>query len=305
MHTMKSTAPRDRVAKLWSKDPERLPAHVQRAMTVPPSGRADIPLSQYGKRPCTDGVFMDKIPSSAADVDEYINNARFPYTKRKAPVIKAMSKLSSDEFVESCLISYILLLMALCIVNAFVWQSLALMFINLLLIGPFLVVFERYDTHKPILPSMSKGKRVGTKPTKRMRAIEKQSVDVSKLRSQIPERAWNIYLYDREHYDKFVSLCENMLKVEDEHCSETRETKREIIDTFYEMSLMRQEETKRAIDTSLAELESIRRKEEDRVQQMRDDADKAQADALSEMMLEPLQADLRVMKAVYDKEVNA
>ena len=297
MHTMRHTTLNDRVAKLWHKDPEHLPEHVQQAMTVPPSGRENTSPDHLEKRPRTDGVFMYKIPLSAAEVDEYINNARFPYTKQKAQVIETKQKLPLDYIFTVSIVFFGVILPTILMAVALTQESIDLALSALISMFSLVVIIKGYDATNKV--------RDTTKPTKRMEEIEQQSVDVSQLGYHVPEQAWNIYLYDRENYDEFVALCENMLKVDSKHHNKTREKKQEILDTFYEMSLMRQEQAKREIDMRLAEIESIRRKAEDQERQLQNDIDTAQAEALSEMMLEPLKADLRVMKETYNKEINA
>lgn len=298
-YAMKYIVHTDPIAQLWEKNPERLPAHVQRALTTPPSGRADIPLNQYEELPCTNGVFIDKVPSSATEVDEYINNARFSYSKQKAQVIKAKHKLPLDNLAAFSIVFSSTLLPTILFTVAVVQENIDFALAALIPVLTLLIFINVYDLR-------NKGHATTTiNPTNRMKEIEQQCLDVSQLGHHVPEQAWNIYLYDRDNYDEFVSMCENLLKVDADTTSKTREMKQEILDTFYEMSLMRQENTKREIDTRLAEIESLKRKTEVQERQLKDDIDTAQADALAEMMLDPLKADLRAMKKVYNKEVNA
>lgn len=307
---MNSNARIDRIATLWNKDPEHFPEHVRRALSEPPSSRGDVLHSRHKKLPRTDGIFVDKVPLSAAEVDEYINSARFPHTKQKARVINFTRKLSLDDDDILDLIFMAILSLMLVASIAFVHEINVLLHISLALIAILGCRLALYAS--PTRAAEIKKNRAATQPTKRMKEIEDQSVDLSQLGSHIPAQAWNVYLYDRDYYGEFVSRCASALEVDAKYFSKTREAQRKVIDTLYEMSSLRQEETKRAIKASHEDIESIRaeaknaqRRTEDQARQLENDIDRAQAEALTEMMLKPLEADLRAMKKVYNKESDA
>lgn len=288
---------RNPIAGLWNKDQdlERLPDHVQRALTTPPAGHADITRWDTLNRPSTKGVFTGMLPLSANEVDEYIGNAYFPYTKRKARWEAVMYRAGrvGDYLAAYGPLVFVVLTLVLSITTSFVWEDTVLCIIS---VGLLLISLPVAACIEPKRPRRRIRRVCSATPTQRMNNIERRSVNIAPLGSHINEYAWNMYLYDRACYDQFVALCVSMLDVDAGSSSKTHQTRREILDTFNAMSRMRQAETQRLLDAK-------RREAEDRQQQRQDDIDTAQAEALREMMLEPLKADLRAMKRVYERDV--
>lgn len=284
------------IAQLWGKDPERLPKHVQRALSTPPSGH--VSGDDHYLRPCTDGVFTNTLPLSADDVDEYISNARFPYTRCDMWLHKCARGLETflHNVTKYSLLLYTLFGPALFLANLVLLENRFVFYASLIfcVIGLLLLFCE---------PSTSARKRsLKNEATRKMKEIERRSVNVSKLGIRIPEQAWNIYLYDRDHYNTFVAMCVDMLKVDAEPHGKTRQTQREILNAFYEMSTIRQKETKRTIDNGIAQIESINREAEEQERQRKEDMDAAQAEALKETLLNPMKDELRAMKSLYGQE---
>lgn len=281
---------------LWNKDRdlERLPEHVQHVLTTPPAGHADMTRWDTLNRPSTNGAFTGTLPLSANEVDEYIGNAYFPYTKCQVrrEAVKYRVQRVGDYLAAYGSLGFVVLTLALSITTSFAWRNTALctVSVGLLLISlPVAACIEPKRPRRRIRGSCS------TTPTQRMKDIERRSVNITPLGSHINEYAWSMYLYDRACYDQFVALCVSMLDVDAAPSSETHHTRREILDTFNAMSRMRQAETQRLLDDKW-------RDAKDRQQQRQDDIDAVQAEVLRKMMLEPLEADLRAMKKVYERD---
>ena len=269
------------IQQLWRRDTQWLPTHVQHTLATPPKGRAAVTRHEVRRTPVIEGMFDTIIPASARSADAYIAYAYYPYTE----VGLAVKKINDNPALSRLVV--LLILLAHALVGGLVGYNvspaagviaMAVMWFGMI----FALVLLNYSIVRP----------------QEMRVIESDSIDITSLGDDMTERAWYVYCYDYDHYDEFVALCMSMMEIDTESTTKTWQMRRNILDAFNKVSLSRQTATKQLIQARISEIEAMRlavMREEDAIAReekiQRKIADQAQADALGEVFLKPLQGE--------------
>lgn len=301
-----STSNNGPIATLDPADP-CLPEHLVRAYNTVPKGylpyRRDTDC-----RPDANGMFITHIPRNADDAHAYIASMQFPYTRKRV----VMQRIISIPPPSNRVIYSFLAVMSVTAMLALSTEPNTLPFTigvgGVIVCMTTLVTFlalavtavsieshidKHYDTYRPIAP------------TRLMREIHDRSIKVARVIPGLANKAWNVYVYDVDHYDEYAQLIADVVENPAAYGSKTYAVQREILDTFWRTSLLRQKAVQRDIDAHKGRIKQQR--QNDQIQAQTRDAvhDEMRADTLTATVLDKLKADEAAARIIYGDSDDA
>ena len=278
-----------------------LPAHVAAAYNTPPKGYLYYRRDTH-RRPDGSGMFVTHIPASAADASTYIANMQFPYT-RKRRVMQAIvdAQPPSTGFLYGFLAIMTGALITMLstdpdtVPNTIGAGGFVLCIIVLvtffMFVATAMLLETRMDTnHDKYCPVV---------PTKLMRTIHDRSINVTPVMPGLADKAWKVYLYDVEHYDEYANIIASIAANPAEYGTKTYAVQREILDTFWRTSLLRQKAVRRDLDAQAERIAQQRADEDSQTQHQATITDEMHASMLETTVLDKLKADEAAARAIY------
>lgn len=278
-----------------------LPEHVAAAYNTPPKGYLRRRRDTH-RRPDADGMFVTRIPASAADASTYIANMQFPYT-RKRRVMQAIvdAQPPSTGFLYGFLAIMTGALITMLstdpdtVPNTIGAGGFVLCIIVLvaffMFVATAMLLETRMDTHHD--------KYCPVVPTKLMHTIHDRSIKVARVIPGLADKAWKVYLYDIEHYDEYAQLIADVVENPAEYGSKTYAVHQDILDTFWRASLLRQKAVQRDLDAQAERIAQQRADEKTQAQHQATITDEMRAGALETTVLDKLKADEAAARAIY------
>ena len=283
------------VMRMLSRDDLLVPDHVREVAATTPKGYLDLPRDDQ-RSPDAGDMFITHVPCSRKDADTYLASMCHPHTRKERLLHRAatvplpslvqiyavvvVATLAAAVYFSCAGTKYhaaaTAALWAVCLVSAVLAAGIVYILVSLL-------ADRHLDAHYDIYAVDA--------PTKLMREIDARGIDVTYIDRSLASLAWEVYLYDVEHYDELAGLIQDMHDNPAARGTKTRGVYDEIIDTFYRASELRQQAAKDVLDQRAAEAADRRRNADEHDRNSRKLADEARADMLKATVLERLRAD--------------
>ena len=303
MNPMTHTVPVGRNSPIAAFDPADpcLPEHIAAAYNTPPKGYLHRRRDTH-RRPDGSGMFVTRIPASAADASAYIASMQFPHTRMRSTVdalrdmpipsqgprygfaamtiflaiIMSSTEVGTTPFTVS------LTAFVLCITAIVAFVTLAVCSLTL-----DIRALKHPEKYSP------------TTLTKLMRTIHDRSINVTPVMPGLADKAWKVYLYDVEHYDEYANIIADIAANPAEYGTKTYAVQQDILDTFWRTSLLRQKAVQRDLDAQAERIAQQRADEKTQAQHQATITDEMRAGALETTVLYKLKADEVAARAIY------
>lgn len=309
MNPMTHTVPVGRNNPITAFEPADpcLPAHMAAAFNTPPKGYLHRTRDTH-RRPNGGSMFITHIPRNAADASTYIANMQFPHTRTSRAI---QTIVHAEPPPIGVLYGFLATMMATAALSlgadSGTWpfivgmSGIALCATALVLFFAFVTtamaletyIDKNYDTCYP------------TAPTKLMRTIHDRSINVTPVMPGLADKAWKVYLYDVEHYDEYANIIADIAANPAEYGTKTYAVQREILDTFWRTSLLRQKAVQRDIDAKMEHIAQQRQAEQTQTQTQAAISDEMHAETLETTVLDKLKADEAAARVIYGDSDNA
>lgn len=298
-----STGRNNPIAALEPADP-CLPAHVAKAYNTPPKGYLRRKRDTY-RRPDAGSTFVSHIPKNVDDASTYIANMQFPHT-RKSRAISAIRNMPIPSLGIDYGFALMTLFLSILTINTKVGTtpfiiSLTALVVCVTIIVVFCILAAcsiTFDTQA----LKHHDKYCPTAPTTLMRTIYDRSINVARIMPGLADKAWQVYLYDVEHYDEYADIIADIAANPAEHGTKTYAVQQDILDTFWRTSLLRQKAVQRDLDTQAERIKQQRINEHTQAQHQAVIDDEMRADMLEATVLERLRAEESAAKEIYSEK---